>query len=140
MPGSSLWLVPSKPSNFDTAVQELISSSIPRLFPTVKTHGFVPHVTLTSFIEPSSTYGDKPQEWLDSLALVTEPVNGKISICLDAIEPGEAFFKKLTLRASKDDGLVQLAAACRSRGVENGDTDQAQNWAEREYLPHLSLM
>jgi len=140
MPGSSLWLTPPNPSRFHATVQELISSSIPQLFPATKPHGFVPHVTLTSFVEPSNTYGDKPQEWLDSLALVTEPVNEKISVCLDAIEPGEPFFKKLTLRAHKDDGLVRLAAACRSHGVEDGDTDRARQWAEQEYLPHLSLM
>jgi len=140
MPGSSLWLVPPSPSRFHAVVQELISSSIPRLFPATKTYGFVPHVTLTSSIEATSTYGDKPQEWLDSLALVTEPVNGKISICLDAIEPGKPFFKKLTLRARKDDRLVRLAAACRTCGVEDGDADRAKHWAEQEYLPHLSLM
>lgn len=140
MPGSSLWLVPPQPSEFETAAQELISTSVPRLFPNVRTHRFIPHITLTSLIDASSTYKDQPQQWLDGLALFPKPVNENLSIRLDAIEPGVPFFKKLTLRASKDDWLVQLAAACRSSGVEKGDDSRAKAWAEAEYLPHLSLM
>ncbi|KAK5943588.1 hypothetical protein PMZ80_004596 [Knufia obscura] len=139
MPGSSLWLIP-QPSKFNTAAQELISSTIPQLFPSVKAHQFIPHLTLTSSIEVSSTYGDQPQKWLDSLTLSDEPVNEDVQICLDAIEPGEPFFKKLTLSAKHDDRLVQLAAACRCYGVENGDMDRARDWAKAEYMPHLSLM
>jgi len=140
MPGSSLWLTPPQPSEFNKAAQKLISSSIPQLFPSVKTYNFIPHVTLTPSIDASSTYKEQPQKWLDSLPLSSEPVKGNVSVDLVAIEPGEPFFKKLTSKASKTGALVELAAACRSHGVENGNMDRAREWAKAEYLPHLSLM
>ena len=140
MPGSSMWLVPPQPSKFNNAAQTLISSSIPQLFPSLKTYNFVPHVTLTSSIDASSTYQDEPQKWLDALDLSAQPVKGNISVSLVAIEPGEPFFKKLTWKASKQDELVKLATACRSYGVEKGEMHRARDWARTEYLPHLSMM
>lgn len=140
MPGSSLWLTPPQPSEFNKAAQKLISSSIPQLFPSVKTYNFIPHVTLTSSIDASGTYKEEPQKWLDSFPLSSEPVKGNVSVDLVAIEPGEPFVKKLTSKASKTGALVELAAACRSHGVENGNMNRAREWAKAEYLPHLSLM
>lgn len=121
----------------------MISTTLPDVFSAraVKTHDFIPHVTLTSLINASKTYGDRPKEWLDSLPLPTnKPVKSSIFICLDSIDPGEAFFKKLTLGVQKTSQLLQLAAVCRAHGAEDGDMGGAKVWAEAEYMPHLSLM
>jgi 2',3'-cyclic-nucleotide 3'-phosphodiesterase len=61
-------------------------------------------------------------------------------ICIYVLEAGDAFVKKLTMRAGKTDQLLHLASACRAEAVEGGDQKKAERWAHDEYLPHLSLM
>ena len=136
MPGSSLWLIPPEGSVFTKAIQSLISTKIPSLFPDTKTHDFIPHVTITSNVDPS-LYGSDPQGWLDSLQIDTQ---GDIQVDMEAVEPGKPFFKKLTLRCAKDAGLLKLATVCRAEGVEGGDEEKAKKWADGDYAPHLSLL
>ncbi|THX25281.1 2, 3 cyclic phosphodiesterase [Aureobasidium pullulans] len=139
MPGSSLWIIPPRDSSFYKALQTLISTAIPPHFPNTKTHDFIPHVTITSNIDQSS-YGSDPQAWLSGLHLPSADQLEPIFVTLDVLEPGDAFVKKLTLRAVKNGQLLELAAACRAEAVEGGDKGKAERWAKNDYLPHLSLM
>ena len=143
MVGSSLWLIaPSDDHAFNKSLKELIGSTLPSDFPSAPKNNFIPHVTITSDIDTTKTYGtsSSPQEWLDSLSLPTgfQKEKNEVSIELEELEPGEPFFKKITLRAKKDDNLLLLAAKCREQGVLVSESE-AKDWAEKEYLPHLSL-
>lgn len=167
MPGASLWLIPAQPSDFTTIAQELISKTVPALYPHAKTYTFSPHVTLVSSIDGPASFADEPQAWLDRLPLSSLPV--PVSIVMDKIEAGEPFFKKLTVRVQKRAALLRLASTCRAYydhtdrdrdAVEQGYDDlteggtdakagakakvqvedAAATWADAEYLPHLSLM
>ncbi|EXJ67463.1 uncharacterized protein A1O5_09476 [Cladophialophora psammophila CBS 110553] len=141
MPGSSLWLIARKDDEpFNKSLKELISSTLPSDFPQAPKRNFIPHVTITSDIDPSKTYrSSSPQEWLDGLSLpqFKKELN-EVNVELEQLEAGEPFFKKVTLRAAKDANLLKLAAACRQQGLLLSESD-AKNWAENEYLPHLSL-
>lgn len=136
MPGSSLWLVPPPSSSFYRVVQNLITNTIPVHFPNTKTRDFIPHVTITSNID-KSLYDQDPQAWLGSLKL---PSSQATPISLETLEPGEPFFKKLTVRTEKSLQLLQLAAFCRAEAAYGSDSKKALKWAHDEYLPHLSLM
>ncbi|KIW21068.1 hypothetical protein PV08_01647 [Exophiala spinifera] len=137
---SSLWLIaPSDEHAFNRSLKDLISSTLPSDFPHAPKNNFVPHVTITSDVDPAKTYGSSPQEWLDSLALPDfKRETDEVTIELEQLEAGEAFFKKVTIRARKDGNLVKLAAACRRQALAVSE-GEAQKWAEHEYLPHLSL-
>jgi hypothetical protein len=139
MPGASLWIIPPKDSSFSQALQTLISTTIPPHFPQTKTHDFIPHVTITSNID-TSLYGSDPQAWLSALHLPSGDQHDPVFVTLDVLEAGDAFVKKLTLRAGKTAQLLQLASACRAEAVEGGDQAKAEKWAQDDYLPHLSLM
>ncbi|KAF1356744.1 2',3'-cyclic-nucleotide 3'-phosphodiesterase [Delphinella strobiligena] len=136
MPGSSLWLIPPRSSSFNQVLQNLITNTIPVHFPNTKTYDFIPHVTVTSNID-KSLYGQDPQAWLGSLKL---PSSQAIPVSLEILEPGEPFFKKLTVRTGKSLQLLQLAVFCRAEAVYGSDSEKALEWAHDEYLPHLSLM
>ncbi|OQV11269.1 hypothetical protein CLAIMM_15130 [Cladophialophora immunda] len=141
MPGSSLWLVARKDDEpFNKSLKELIGSTLPSDFPHAPKRNFIPHVTITSDIDPSKTYGSSsPQEWLDGLSLPEfKKESNEVNVELEQLEAGEPFFKKVTLRAAKNANLLKLAAACRQQGLVLSEGD-AQGWAEHEYLPHLSL-
>jgi 2',3'-cyclic-nucleotide 3'-phosphodiesterase len=139
MPGASLWIIPPKDSSFSQALQTLISKTIPPHFPQTKTHEFIPHVTITSNIN-QSLYGSNHQAWLSDLHLPSGDQHDPVFVTLDVLEAGDAFVKKLTMRAGKTAQLLHLASACRAEAVEGGDLEKAEKWAHNEYLPHLSLM
>ncbi|KAK5171570.1 hypothetical protein LTR04_001594 [Oleoguttula sp. CCFEE 6159] len=137
MPGSSLWLVPPPSSPIYKALQTLIDSTIPSRFPDLQPPHFVPHVTLTSDIPADLA---DPQALLGSIDL---PSAGDVVVRFEALDVGEAFVKKLTLRVANDDGgagVVELATRCRSKGVEGGDTKKAEEWARKKFMPHCSLL
>lgn len=136
MPGASLWVIPPQSSLFNQIIQTLISKIVPAYFPNTKTHDFIPHLTITSNID-KSTYDKDPQAWLDNLPLDHLE---HIPVPLDCIEPGEPFFKKLTIKAEDPPELLAFAAACRAHAVLDGDESKAAKWSEDEYLPHMSLM
>ena len=145
MGGSSLWLIaPSDDHAFNKSLKELIGSTLPSDFPSVPKNNFIPHVTITSDIDPAKTYGSSssssPQEWLDNLSLPTEfqKEKNEVAIELEELESGEPFFKKITLRARKDANLLKLVSKCREQGCQVSE-NEANAWAEKEYLPHLSL-
>jgi len=139
---SSLWLIaPSDDHPFNKSLKDLIGSTLPSDFPHAPKNNFIPHVTLTSEIDPKQTYerSSSPQEWLDSLTLPEfKKEKNEVVIELEELEAGEPFFKKVTLRAKKDANLLKFASKCREHGLELSE-GEAQKWAENEYLPHLSL-
>lgn len=142
MGSSCLWLIaPSDDHAFNKSLKELIGTTLPSNFPNAPKINFIPHVTVTAGIDPSKTYESSPQEWLDNLSLPTEfqKEKNEVVIMLEELEPGEPFFKKVTLRAKKDANLLKLASKCREQGVLVSESD-AKAWAENEYLPHLSLL
>ncbi|KAI1612606.1 2',3'-cyclic-nucleotide 3'-phosphodiesterase [Exophiala viscosa] len=137
---SSLWLIPPSADNpFNKSIQDLITNTLPSDFPHAPKNNFIPHVTITSDVDPAKTYESKPQEWLDSLTLPEfKRESNEVIVELEELEAGEPFFKKVTLRAKKDDNLIKVAAACRRQGLSISE-DEASQWAEKDYLPHLSL-
>jgi 2',3'-cyclic-nucleotide 3'-phosphodiesterase len=140
MPGSSLWLIaPSDDHAFNKSLKELIGSTLPSDFPHTPKNNFIPHVTVTSDIDPTKAYKSSPQEWLDNLSLPEfQKEKNEVVIELEQLEAGEPFFKKATLRARKDANLLKFASKCREQGLLLSESD-AKAWAENEYLPHLSL-
>lgn len=145
MPGASLWLIaPKQDHPFNKSLLDLITSTIPSNFSQAKIPRFTPHVTLTSDIDPSKTYSSasSPQAWLDELNIDDLGYRNQFSevvIELEELEIGDAYFKKLNLRAKKESNLLKLAARCRAIGT-GVDDGEAKKWAESEYEPHLSLM
>jgi 2',3'-cyclic-nucleotide 3'-phosphodiesterase len=139
---SSLWLItPTDGHPFNKSLKDLISSTIPSDFPHAPKHNFIPHVTVTSEIDPARTYekASSPQEWLDSLTLPAfQKEKNEVVIELEELEAGEKFFKKLTLRARKDANLLKFASKVREQALSLSEAD-GEKWAEKEYLPHLSL-
>lgn len=140
MTGSSLWLIaPSKDNPFNKSLEDLIGNALPSNFPRVPKNSFIPHVTITSDIDPAKTYASSPQEWLDSLELpMFQKEKNEVIIELEVLEAGEPFFKKVTIKAKKDANLIQLATKCRQQSLLLSEST-ASTWAEKEYLPHLSL-
>jgi 2'-5' RNA ligase len=137
MPDSvSIWLIPpSSDHAFNKSLQELISVTLPRDFPHAPKNEFIPHVTVVSDFNLEKS----PQEWLDSLSFPDfKKEKNEVVIELEQLEAGETFFKKVTLRAKKDANLLKLAANVREQAKSVSLTD-AQSWAEKEYMPHLSL-
>lgn len=143
MPGSSLWLIVPQPEHpFNKSLNDLMHDTIKSDFSTYKLEKFTPHVTLTSDIEPSTYSSGSAQEWLDGLDLdldFKKELN-EVHIELELLEAGNSYFKKLYLRAGKDENLVKLAAKAREQTGKGISEDEARKWAENEYLPHLSLM
>jgi len=139
---SSLWLIAPKDDHpFNKSLKDLISSTLPSDFPHAPKNNFIPHVTVTSEIDPAKTYekSSSPQEWLDSLTLPEfKKEKNEVVIELEELEAGEPFFKKVTLRAKKDANLIKFVSKCREQGLAVSESE-GQKWAENEYLPHLSL-
>jgi hypothetical protein len=122
-------------------MKDLIGSTLPSDFPHAPKNNFIPHVTVTSEIDPAKTYdkASSPQEWLDNLTLPEfKKEKNEVIIELEELEAGEPFFKKVTLRARKDANLLKFASKCREQALVLSESE-AQKWAETEYLPHLSL-
>lgn len=145
MPGASLWLIaPKEDHPFNKSLTDLITSTIPSNFTSTKLPHFTPHITLTSNIDPSKTYSSasSPQAWLDELNiddLGFKKEFTEVLVELEELEIGDPYFKKLFLRAKKEDNLLKLAARCREIGTGVSDGD-AKTWADSEYEPHVSLM
>ncbi|KAF2145531.1 uncharacterized protein K452DRAFT_355968 [Aplosporella prunicola CBS 121167] len=146
MPGCSLWLVPPEGSAISTTLSTLISEILPKHFPDASPPTFVPHVTLTSDIAPSvfspaldeSQQKSDAQAWIDQLPNI--PKGGDVVVKFQALDVGEAFVKKLTLRVEKG-GVKELAFRARMYGVEKGGAPHnAEEWVKNSYGPHNSLV
>lgn len=148
--GFSLWLVPPAASPARAALSTLIAESLPAQFPTEQPPPprFVPHVTLTSDVQLeafSTPSADEEQQkrdaraWLDALTAL--PAGRDVRVRFEALDVGEKFVQKLTLRVSKEGGLRELARFSRLHGVERGaNADSVDAWLEDAYRPHCSLV
>lgn len=140
MTGSSLWLLPPQDSKLNAALQHLIASAIPSIFPRAAAPHFIPHVTLTADTDLSADAARDPQAWLERLQLPVEAEHARL--VLRGPRVGEQYFQKLTLACDKTSPLKDLAAACRVSASPNGGDARAaaRDWVEGTYNPHLSLM
>lgn len=135
--GWSLWLVADPALEIRDKLALAILRDVPLLCPEQKLPLFLPHVTLTSNIDPASI--DDPQKWLDSLDLQLA-MESAIEVSFSEVAIGDRFFKKLFIRCVKNEGLMKLAKECRRIAVLNGDGQEAERWVREEYDPHCSLM
>ncbi|KAH8677971.1 2',3'-cyclic-nucleotide 3'-phosphodiesterase [Xylariales sp. PMI_506] len=140
MPGSSLWLVPPKDHPLYAAFEKLISETLPQRFPEDAGPPFSPHMTLTSNIDPA-VYGDKPQEWLDSIPFPARP---DVQVRLQQVKSEEVFFRRCYVKVEYG-GVRDVVAMARARGVNGeaavGPKTEAwlQEWREA-FGPHVSLI
>ena len=100
MPGSSLWLLPP-PNHPLNAVLFMLIQETAAHFDSEPL--FLPHVTLTSEIDPS-VYGSEPQSWLDSLEL---PSSAQVQVKFGHLNSEDVFFRKLYISVDKE-GVVDL--------------------------------
>ncbi|KAF2856418.1 2',3'-cyclic-nucleotide 3'-phosphodiesterase [Plenodomus tracheiphilus IPT5] len=133
MPGSSLWLLPPPTHPLTTTLPTLISKTSTHFS---SPHRFIPHITLTSSIPPSS-YINNPQAFLDALVL---PSANDVVVTFEALASEDVFVRKLYIKCGKSGGLAELAGVC--RGVVPGfeEQEKVEKWVEEEYRPHLSLL
>lgn len=144
MPTASLWLLPPSTDHpFSKSLANLITNTVPTNFPDAHPPDFSGHVTLTPTFDASSTYKtpEQAQSWLDALNLPATPQTEKEEAVIEfmELEADDAFFRKITLRARLDSNLLNLASTIYSQ-VHTSDEAAAQQWAQKEYAPHLSLM
>ena len=140
MPGSSLWLVPPPSHPLHKIVSELIAEDLPFRFPDVTGPSFAPHMTLTSEIDPA-IYGNKPQEWLDSIAW---PAAGDVQVRFEAIRTEDVFFRRCYIKIAFE-GVKDVAGIARARGVIGEETvgSKTEQWLDEwrsAFGPHVSLI
>jgi 2',3'-cyclic-nucleotide 3'-phosphodiesterase len=132
MPGSSLWLL--LPSNHP--LQPVFETLIKKTSAHFNSpHLFIPHVTLTSNIDPSS-YEPNPQKWINDLEF---PASQDVVVRFQNLQSEYIFVKKLYVQVEKP-GLEKLARIARTAVSGYGDLETAKTWVDREYRPHLSLL
>lgn len=133
MPGSSIWLLPPT----DHPLNSLLPSLIDKTSAHFKSpHRFLPHVTLTSEIWPTS-YGSEPQKWIDSLDF---PLRAKVPVRFEKLDSEDVFFRKLYIKCEKNDALKQLVLHCRQQVKGYEEVEKASVWVGEEYTPHVSLL
>ncbi|KAK0871702.1 hypothetical protein LTS02_001766 [Friedmanniomyces endolithicus] len=137
MPGSSLWLVPPPDSHLHQALQDLISTHIPSIFPHPPPPPLTPHLTLTSEVFSSHPH---PQLWLDNLTLPPQEILAGLTISIRDVLIGSPLFRKLAMACSKNRELCGLVARCRVAGVEGVEEGEADEWVIARFGPHCSLM
>ncbi|KAH8880597.1 2',3'-cyclic-nucleotide 3'-phosphodiesterase [Thozetella sp. PMI_491] len=140
MPGSSLWLVPPPSHPLYQILTELIEKKLPASFPGESLPVFSPHLTLTSEIPPE-VYGDRPQEWLDSIAW---PDKSQVAVDFEHVKTEDIFFRRCYIKA-RFEGASGIAALARARGVNDepvpGPKTEAWLAAWKEsFGPHVSLV
>ncbi|KAH7095679.1 2',3'-cyclic-nucleotide 3'-phosphodiesterase [Paraphoma chrysanthemicola] len=133
MPGSSLWLLPPKSHPLDKILPKLVEQTSSHFG---SSHSFLPHVTLTSEVSPS-TYSAGPQAWLDSLTL---PSSDDVQVEFEKLASEDVFFRKLYIKCRKTNGVKKLAQVCREKVAGYEEDGKAETWAEEAYNPHLSLL
>ena len=140
MPGSSLWLIPPSSHPLYSIIKRLIMESLPSRFPDVTGPEFRPHMTLTSNIDPA-VYGDRPQEWLDSIAW---PAARDVQVQFEAVRTEDVFFRRCYIKVAFD-GVKDVAGLARARGVIGEDTvgPETEKWLHEwrsAFGPHVSLI
>jgi 2',3'-cyclic-nucleotide 3'-phosphodiesterase len=131
MPGSSLWLLPPADHPLQGILGELIAE-VSRRFGS--THLFVPHVTLTSEIEPG-VYGGKAgaQKWLNGVEF---PDSRDVVVRFGKLQSEDVFVRKLYVTVAKE-GVKGIGGVARKFV---GGEKEVESWVEERYRPHLSLL
>lgn len=133
MPDSSLWLLPPADHPLNAVLASLIRQTSSHFD---STHLFLPHVTLTSEISPSSHSSD-PQAWLDALDL---PSGNDVRVKFEKLASEDVFVRKLYIQCAKTNGLEKLAGASRREVDDFGDDAKVSEWVNDKYNPHVSLL
>ncbi|KKY19019.1 hypothetical protein UCDDS831_g05651 [Diplodia seriata] len=100
-------------------------------------------VQLDAFTESADEEQQKrdARAWLDRMMAHRLP--GDVRVRFEALDVGDKFVQKLTLRVFKDKqgGLRELARVSRLYGVEGGKAaDAVETWLDGVYRPHCSLV
>ncbi|KAF2735453.1 2, 3 cyclic phosphodiesterase [Polyplosphaeria fusca] len=132
MPGSSLWLLPPDDHPLNPLLTSLIQTTSAKF---ASPHLFIPHVTLTSDIPPS-TYASSAQKWLHDLPL---PAAKDVAVKLGKLQSEDVFVRKLYSKVDKA-GVKEIGAAARMVVEGYADWTKALEWAEESYNPHVSLL
>ncbi|KAH7114446.1 2',3'-cyclic-nucleotide 3'-phosphodiesterase [Dendryphion nanum] len=132
MPGSSLWLLPPPNHPLNGVLFSLIQEVASHFD---SPHLFLPHVTLTTDIDPS-IYGTKSQNWLDSIEL---PKATEVQVKFDHLNSEDVFFRKLYVKVVRE-GVATLGEMARKHVDGFSGEDVARKWVDGEYVPHLSLL
>jgi len=132
MPGSSLWLLPPPSHPLNSILKTLIAKTSSHFS---SPHLFLPHITLTSDISPT-TYSPDPQAWLSNLSV---PQASDVKVKLGTLNSEDVFFRKLYSKVEKD-GVKQIGKVARKTVEGFQREDIAGKWAEEEYMPHCSLL
>ncbi|KAF8248862.1 2, 3 cyclic phosphodiesterase [Wilcoxina mikolae CBS 423.85] len=135
MPGSSLWLIPPAGSPLETALQSLISTSLPPHFLPERVPSFPPHLTLTSRLPEE--FSNPQQQVLDQIDIPNDELP---DVKFASLNVGDTFFTRLTLHTEKTQSLVALAKQCRRKFVVGTTEEEAELWAEEVFTPHVSLV
>ncbi|CAO2650702.1 Nn.00g019940.m01.CDS01 [Neocucurbitaria sp. VM-36] len=133
MPGSSLWLLPPASHPLNSLLPTLIDQTSAHFN---SPHHFLPHVTLTSEVNPSA-YDADPQAWLDSMNIQT---GGELPVRFEKLASEDVFFRKLYIKCEKNDALCTLALRCRQHVKGFEKAAKAEEWAKESYTPHVSLL
>ena len=131
MPGSSLWLLPPASHPLTSKFTSLIASTSAHFS---SPHLFLPHITLTIDIPPTS-HSD-PQAFLNSFEF---PNAQDVIVKLEHLQSEPVFFKKLYINVAKL-GIKELARVARSAVDGFEEEGKAREWVEEDYKPHLSLL
>lgn len=127
--GLSLWLVPPGNTELRDALADTIARGVSAVINDSKPlPRFEPHLTLTSHIPKLSTSHD-PQKWLDEIKF---PEVTEVEVDFQELAIGVSFFKRLFIRCTPTESLLQLASACRALSMPSDD--------QMEYDPHVSLL
>lgn len=133
MPGSSLWLLPPDTHPLNYVLTSLIERTASHFG---SSDLFIPHLTLTSEIYPS-TYGSEPQKWLDGLNL---PACDDVKVDFEKLSGEDVYFRKLYIKCHKTTGLKALAKVCRKQVAGHEDEETAGKWVDEKFNPHVSLL
>ncbi|KAF2869799.1 2',3'-cyclic-nucleotide 3'-phosphodiesteras-like protein [Massariosphaeria phaeospora] len=132
MAGASLWLLPPADHPLHSVLTELIKKVSAHFH---SPHLFLPHVTLTSDISPSS-YASDPHKWLEEVEF---PPGTEVKVEFRRLQSEDVFVRKLYIKVEKT-GVSDIGRAARKmvEGFEDGEA--ANQCAEEKYAPHLSLL
>jgi hypothetical protein len=135
----SLWLIPPPSSAQATKLANLLSTTIPSLFPHIKLPRFAPHVTLATGIDASTFAGELPESWLDARDFSKIDAED-VKVDFEGVKVGETFTKKCYLQVSKSGDLVNFAVQLLNQVYGPGREEEVYKMVVTEWDPHLSLL
>ncbi|PWW76684.1 2, 3 cyclic phosphodiesterase [Tuber magnatum] len=132
MTGASLWLCPPAGSSIETALQELISVTIPPHFGDEKVPAFRPHMTITSDIPDDLD----PEGVLEKISL-----SSPLEVSFKELNIGKTYYTRGTLHLERTPAIVGLARQCRELFAHGGTEEEVvDRWEKEVFTPHVSLV